>query len=306
MQERFNGGVCVCDVESVDGALVEDRNERQRSGPFRSKGLDSTGVPAPFTVEYYAFTENHALVEKTVHRALQAERPNKQREFFDCSIAVAVSRIREAAGPGLTFERVFYDDRTEQEIKATRDREAAAAAAAQRVKEVSEQRRKAAKQAELEERRRRAHSEQRFAEQLTTVLNKAIADLENAYAVASTKTYIPFGVGLIAAGAGFLLFGDHPHLSALLGLPGLIVVHEGQKQKTKNNQLFIGAKEMAAQTRKRFEEMLVVYRKFLDTNARWQTLEQSQQQKMIDHYQVYVDSLWQDWKSIGSGRNRSA
>jgi hypothetical protein len=64
-------------------------------GEFRKKELESTGVPEPFTVEYWAFIENHQKVERLVHLRFATQRPNKNREFFDCTVGEAVSAIRE-------------------------------------------------------------------------------------------------------------------------------------------------------------------------------------------------------------------
>ena len=66
------------------------------SDPTRRKEeLYSTGVPEPFTLEYYAFVEDFESIEKNVHLSLNSYRPNKNREFFNCSIEKAISTIRE-------------------------------------------------------------------------------------------------------------------------------------------------------------------------------------------------------------------
>tara|TARA_B100001093_G_scaffold507401_1_gene567904 strand:+ start:269 stop:907 length:639 start_codon:yes stop_codon:yes gene_type:complete len=66
------------------------------SDPTRRKEeLYSTGVPEPFTIEYYAFVEDFESIEKNVHVTLDSYRPNKNREFFNCSIEKAISTIRE-------------------------------------------------------------------------------------------------------------------------------------------------------------------------------------------------------------------
>jgi hypothetical protein len=73
---------------------------------FRKYELETTGVPEPFKVEYFAFVDDHHSVEKAVHAALEACRGNKLREFFDISVSEAVSIIRGNAK--VHFERSFY------------------------------------------------------------------------------------------------------------------------------------------------------------------------------------------------------
>ena len=53
-----------------------------------------TGVPGPFKTEYYALFENYEFVEYEVFRKLDAYRPKKNKEHFNCSVGVAISAIR--------------------------------------------------------------------------------------------------------------------------------------------------------------------------------------------------------------------
>ncbi|MDC3105785.1 GIY-YIG nuclease family protein [Gammaproteobacteria bacterium] len=53
-----------------------------------------TGVPSPFKTEYYALFENYEFVENEVFKKLNAYRPKKNKEHFNCSVGVAISAIR--------------------------------------------------------------------------------------------------------------------------------------------------------------------------------------------------------------------
>lgn len=69
------------------GLLAEDR----------AKKLFTTGVPAPFTVEYRAATSRPFDVEGRAHTILAAQRVNSSREFFFVAIDEAVEIIRLSA-----------------------------------------------------------------------------------------------------------------------------------------------------------------------------------------------------------------
>lgn len=57
--------------------------------------LHKTGVPTPFKIEYYALVKNYEEVEKKVHLRLKNYRLNPDREFFNCTIGVAVTTINK-------------------------------------------------------------------------------------------------------------------------------------------------------------------------------------------------------------------
>ena len=82
---------------------------------FRKKELETTGVPEPFKVEYYAFVDDHNSVEKDVHSDLSKYRNKPNREFFKCSVPEGVLAIRQCAGSGLKHEEVFYKSPAEIE-----------------------------------------------------------------------------------------------------------------------------------------------------------------------------------------------
>jgi hypothetical protein len=70
---------------------------------YRRNELDTTGVPEPFVVEYFAFVDDHHSVERSIHRALSDKRPNSQREFFDTSINEVIAIIESVTT--IVFER---------------------------------------------------------------------------------------------------------------------------------------------------------------------------------------------------------
>ena len=82
---------------------------------FRTNELYSTGVPYPFTVEYFALVDNHHFIEAECHRLLAEFRPNKGREFFEYPIPEAIALIRRIA-PVMRGQQVNY--KTAEEIRA--------------------------------------------------------------------------------------------------------------------------------------------------------------------------------------------
>lgn len=79
----------------------------------RLNELYTTGVPEPFQIEYFAFVENYEIVEKVVHSRLDDKRPNKNREFFTCTVPEAIVVIRNSAT--IKYEEIFY--KSPEEIK---------------------------------------------------------------------------------------------------------------------------------------------------------------------------------------------
>ena len=60
----------------------------------RSDDLYSTGLPAPFKLEYMAFCDDMDALELCVHKKLAGHRPNLDREFFKISRLSAVNTIQ--------------------------------------------------------------------------------------------------------------------------------------------------------------------------------------------------------------------
>lgn len=75
---------------------------------YRTDELDTTGVPEPFKVEFYVFSDNYQKLELLTHEALKDYRPNSNKEFFRCSIPKAIKTIREIGGDAIKFEKLNY------------------------------------------------------------------------------------------------------------------------------------------------------------------------------------------------------
>lgn len=72
----------------------------------RKRELESSGVPEPFVIEYKAMVDDYQKVERHVHRDLDNWRPNKNREFFTCSVSDAIISIKSIAK--IAFEENNY------------------------------------------------------------------------------------------------------------------------------------------------------------------------------------------------------
>ena len=93
---------------------MSDRDPTQ----FRKAELETTGVPDKFYVEYYAFVSDHYSLERKIHRKLDSDRPNKNREFFKYPIPNAIDLIRQLAGSSIEYEKVYY--KSPEEIEKIR------------------------------------------------------------------------------------------------------------------------------------------------------------------------------------------
>jgi hypothetical protein len=76
----------------------------------RVKELSSTSVAEDYVVEYWALVEDEDGIERKVHRHFDDLRPNKRREFFTCSVGVAISAIQDISGETLRDEKNNYAD----------------------------------------------------------------------------------------------------------------------------------------------------------------------------------------------------
>ena len=90
----------------ADGRIKIGKSKSDPSS-FRKDELYSTGVPEPFKIEYFAFVEKYDSVELEVHKRLNANRPNKDREFFTATITEAINAIREISN--IKYEEDFSD-----------------------------------------------------------------------------------------------------------------------------------------------------------------------------------------------------
>lgn len=76
----------------------------------RSDDLYSTGLPAPFKLEYMAFCDDMDALELRVHEKLAGHRPNLDREFFKISRLSAVNTIRNESKQfgGLPLQEKYF------------------------------------------------------------------------------------------------------------------------------------------------------------------------------------------------------
>lgn len=90
----------------------------------RATELYQTGVPHPFRVEYWAFVEGGAVIEREVHKRFTNKRPNPLREFFEVDVIAAISTIREVTRlhGAMKFEETYYISTEEEKLLEKRKR----------------------------------------------------------------------------------------------------------------------------------------------------------------------------------------
>ncbi len=98
----------------ADGRIKIGKSDRDPT--TRKEELETTGVPEPFVVEYYAFVEDHHRLERELHRYFSSFRPNKNREFFTCSIPEVINVVRDKSV--ILHEKVNY--KSPEEIEKIR------------------------------------------------------------------------------------------------------------------------------------------------------------------------------------------
>lgn len=91
----MNGFIYVMSNPSYSGGLLKIGKSKSDPSSFRQEELYTTGVPQPFVIEYSALVEDYNAIEIRVHELLSAHRPNKSREFFNCSIEHAILTIQQ-------------------------------------------------------------------------------------------------------------------------------------------------------------------------------------------------------------------
>ena len=117
---------------------------------IRKEELNTTSLPEPFVLEYFALVGDYDAVELNVHRKLSAYRRNRRREFFDCTVPKAILAIRESAT--VKHEEVFYkspeeiQEQLNKEIQARQQAEALRRANVERLRVEEEAEGKRAKQ----------------------------------------------------------------------------------------------------------------------------------------------------------------
>jgi len=85
------GYVYVLSNPSMPGLVKVGRSIH--GGKQRASQLNHTGTPTPFVLEFEMMSKRSEDFEHLVHTRLAAFRPNDNREFFCCSVSLAVERI---------------------------------------------------------------------------------------------------------------------------------------------------------------------------------------------------------------------
>jgi len=67
----------------------------------------ATGVPEPFVIAFEIFSEQHQLLEQTVHQRLAKYRKNPRREFFHYPLKDAIALLLQLNPPGTTPESIY-------------------------------------------------------------------------------------------------------------------------------------------------------------------------------------------------------
>ncbi len=127
---------------------------------FRKAELNTTGLPEPFEIEYFAFVEDYDTVEIIVHNKLSKYRPNKNREFFNCSIPKAILTIQQSST--VKYEEVFYKSPEEiNEIKKQEEAKRQAEKEKERIEQEREKQRLEKERKELEKKQLQLEKERR-------------------------------------------------------------------------------------------------------------------------------------------------
>ncbi|MDC0219061.1 GIY-YIG nuclease family protein [Verrucomicrobia bacterium] len=131
----------------------------------RAKELSQeTGVPSPFVVEYEALTEDYERMEQRAHQRLRSKRPNKNREFFSCTIEEAIIAIKSEFGDRIIHENYEKERREKvgREIEAKRKEDARIRERRQE-EEAERQKRKAEEEAERQKRKAEEERQKKIA-----------------------------------------------------------------------------------------------------------------------------------------------
>lgn len=85
----------------VSGRVKIGKSDRDPER-YRKDELETTGVPEPFHVEYFALVEDHDGIERALHKKFAEQRVRSSREFFDAPINIIVEEIYR-------ITKVFYE-----------------------------------------------------------------------------------------------------------------------------------------------------------------------------------------------------
>lgn len=81
----------------------------------RAKELDTTGVPTPFEVQYYAFFDDMDAAERGAHNRLSTY--HHRKEFFNTDVPTAIHAIENTDIPFQKLSSKAEDDAKAQEIE---------------------------------------------------------------------------------------------------------------------------------------------------------------------------------------------
>ena len=117
-----------------------------RNPSERASDLYSTGVPAPFVVEYCAYIEDYAYIERIAHSNLS--KYNYSKEFFKCDLEKCIIEVKRAAASQPTYKEWYRDQQMKARVEGRE---------AQYLRELEEKRRR--EQIARAERERRERQE---------------------------------------------------------------------------------------------------------------------------------------------------
>lgn len=115
----MRGWVYIVTNKSMPGLLKVGFTSKDPQS--RAVDLGHTGSPHPYKVLYDVLVHDPASVEKRAHRKLNRVREGK--EWFCCSVELAVEAIRSAAGPKLLLESGTWTDETSTTFDPNRGRQ---------------------------------------------------------------------------------------------------------------------------------------------------------------------------------------
>ena len=105
----MGGFVYVMTNPSLAGNPVKIGMSDRDPTEYRVDELSTTGLPAKFIVEWFAFVNDPRTVEREAHTFLESSRVSKSREFFSIDAPTAIEKVRLIAGSRLLFERTLTE-----------------------------------------------------------------------------------------------------------------------------------------------------------------------------------------------------
>jgi hypothetical protein len=74
---------------------------------MRAAELNNTGNPYPYKVEYEVLVNEPRNVEQIAHRLLKNKGLHENKEWFNCSIEIAITEIRNASKNTIILENIY-------------------------------------------------------------------------------------------------------------------------------------------------------------------------------------------------------